>query len=81
MIGYAPIKAGLNSDVKVTVDSAKVTPRMTAMIHIAPEKFRRIPTYTVEQYPAFFTPAYRTQTYQYYGLTPGQARRAARILP
>jgi hypothetical protein len=49
-----------------------------ATVQIAPEQFARVPTYTVEQYPAFATPAYRTQVYQYYGLTPGQQRRAMR---
>jgi hypothetical protein len=55
--------------------------KRTAMIPIAPEKFQQIPTYTVDQYPVFSAPTYRTQTYQYYGLTPGQARRANRLLP
>lgn len=49
-----------------------------AMVHIAPEQFQQVPTYTAEQYPAFATPAYRTQVYSYYGLTPGQQRRAMR---
>lgn len=46
-----------------------------AVIHIAPEQFRQIPTYTTAQYPVFTTPTYRTQVYKYYGLTPGQQRR------
>lgn len=51
-----------------------------ATIDIAPAQYNKIPTYTTEQYPAFATPTYRTQTYQYYGLTPGQARRVNRAL-
>lgn len=50
--------------------------KRTAVIHIAPEQFRQVPTYTAEQYPVFTTPTYRTQVYKYYGLTPGQQRRA-----
>lgn len=52
-----------------------------ATIQITPEKYRQIPTYTTQQYPVYSTPAYRTQVYQYYGLTPGQARRAIRRAP
>ena len=54
-----------------------------AVVHIKPEQFEQVPTYTPQQYPAFSTPAYRTQIYQAYGLTPGQQRRAMRrgILP
>jgi hypothetical protein len=72
----------VNSDDKlVTVpwDAAQFNvEKRTAMVHIAPEKFQQVPTYTVEKYPAFATPTYRTQIYRYYGLTPGQQRRAFR---
>lgn len=46
-----------------------------ATVHIAPQQFQKVPTYTVEQYPVFSAPTYRTQVYKYYGLTPGQERR------
>jgi|SRR5436190_4141384 len=46
-----------------------------AVVNIAPQKFQQAPTYTVEQYPVFSAPAYRTQVYKYYGLTPHQQRR------
>lgn len=49
-----------------------------ANVHITLEKFRTIPTYTAQQYPSFTAPSYRTQTYQYFGLTPGQQRRMVR---
>lgn len=49
-----------------------------AIVHIAPEQFQEVPTYTAQQYPAFAAPAYRTQIYRAYGLTPGQQRRAMR---
>jgi len=50
----------------------------TATINITPEVYQTIPTYTVQTYPQFFVPEYRTQTYRYYNLTPGELRRAAR---
>jgi sporulation protein YlmC with PRC-barrel domain len=50
----------------------------TAVINITPEQFRQIPTYTVDHYPDFYTPAYRTQVYRHYGLTPGRERREER---
>ena len=48
-----------------------------ATINITPERFKAIPTYSVDQYPVFSAPAYRVQTYRYYGLTPAE-RRAIR---
>ena len=50
----------------------------TAVVDIPVERWRTIPTYTVQTYPQFFTPAYRTQAYQYYNLTPGELRRVER---
>ena len=47
-------------------------------VRIAPKVYQQIPTYTQDQYPVFSAPAYRVQTYKYYGLTPGQERRAIR---
>ena len=52
----------------------------TATINITPEVYQTIPTFTVQTYPQFFTPAYRTQTYRYYNLTPGELRRIERRL-
>ena len=49
-----------------------------ANVQITPEQFQQIPTYTVQQYPVYSAPTYRTQTYKYYGLTPGQSRRMIR---
>ena len=50
----------------------------TAVLSISPDQYRAIPTYTVTTYPTFYAPAYRTETYRAYGLTPGQLRRALR---
>ncbi len=49
-----------------------------ATVRITPKVYQQIPTYTTEQYPTFSAPAYRTQIYKYYGITPGQERRAVR---
>ncbi len=49
-----------------------------AVIDIAPDRYRAIPTYTVQTYPQFFTPTYRTEVYRYYGITPGELRRVER---
>lgn len=49
-----------------------------ATVRITPEQFKLVPTYTTEQYPVFSTPAYRTQVYKYYGLTPAEQRRVIR---
>ncbi len=72
----------VNSDSKlVTVpwEAARFdAERRTAVVHIAPERFQEIPTYTTEQYPSYWTPTYRTQIYRYYGLTPRQERRVIR---
>jgi len=50
----------------------------TAVIDIPVERYRAIPTYTVQTYPQFFTPTYRTEAYRYYNLTPGDFRRIDR---
>jgi len=47
-------------------------------VPVTQEQYRRIPTYTTERYPNFYTPEYRTQVYRYYGLTPGERRRLER---
>lgn len=49
-----------------------------ATVHITQQQFQQVPTYTVQQYPVFTAPTYRTQVYEWYGLKPGQERRAVR---
>ncbi len=48
-----------------------------AVVNITQERFREIPTFTVQTYPNFYEPTYRTQIYKYYGLTPRAAERRA----
>jgi sporulation protein YlmC with PRC-barrel domain len=52
----------------------------TGVVNITPDVYKNLPTYTTTTYPDFFAPAYRTTTYKYYGLTPGQLRRFNRIV-
>jgi len=52
--------------------------KRAATVDITQEQYRTIPTYTTERYPNFYAPAYRTEVYRYYGLTPGQGRRLER---
>jgi len=52
--------------------------KRTAVIDITPEQYQKIPTYTVQSYPQFYTPTYQTEIYGYYNLKPGQARRFER---
>lgn len=56
-------------------------PRRTAVIDITQERFGQIPTYTVDKYPTFSSPAYRTQIDQYYGMTPDRRRYIKRGNP
>jgi hypothetical protein len=52
--------------------------KRSAVIKITPKQYEAIPTYTVDKYPVFSAPAYRTETYKYYGLNPRQERRVER---
>ena len=71
-----------NRLVTIPWDAAQFNPqKRIAYIPIAPDRYKAVPTYTAEQYPVYSTPAYRTQVYKYYGLTPGQERRMIRRGP
>jgi len=48
--------------------------KRTATLSIPQEKYTAIPTYSVQQYPTFYAPTYRTTTYRYFGLTPRERR-------
>ncbi len=51
------------------------------VLALTAEQYKVIPRYTVTTYPSFYTPAYRTETYKYYGLTPRERRRIERRNP
>jgi len=83
-VDYLIVKNETNKLVTVPWDATQFdVKKRTTVVHIAPEKFKQVPTYTAEQYPAFATPTYRTEVYRYYGLTPAQERRMIRrgVLP
>jgi len=52
--------------------------KRTAVINITQEQYQKIPTYTTQTYPQYYTPQYQTEIYGYYNLKPGQARRFER---
>lgn len=53
----------------------------TATLPITQEVYKTIPTYTATAYPDYWAPAYRTQVYKYYNLTPRELRILNRRLP
>jgi len=53
----------------------------SATINLTQQQYQAIPTYTVQQYPNFYAPTYRTETYKVYGLTPREIRRIERRNP
>jgi hypothetical protein len=50
----------------------------TATVNVTPQVFQAVPTFTLPQYPNFYTPTYRTEIYKAYNMTPGQERRLER---
>ena len=67
--------------VTVPWDAAKFDyEKRVVTVPVTQEVFRKVPTFTSERYPNFYTPTYRTQVYEAYGLTPGAARRLERRL-
>ncbi|HEY3966605.1 MAG TPA: PRC-barrel domain-containing protein [Planctomycetaceae bacterium] len=78
-VDYLIVMTGKDKLVTVPWDATQFNvEKRTAVVQIPQEQFQRVPTYTAEQYPAFSSPTYRTQVYTYYGLKPGQQRRAIR---
>jgi len=78
-VEYLVVAVAKNKLVTVPWDAVKFNlEKRVAVVHVTEKQFQAVPTYTPQQYPTFFAPAYRTQIYGYYGLTPGQTRRAVR---
>lgn len=48
--------------------------KRVATLAINADQYKLIPTYTTTTYPSFYTPAYRTETYKFYGVTPRDLR-------
>ncbi len=52
-----------------------------AVLPLTAAQYNLIPTYTTTTYPSYYTPAYRTQMYKFYNLTPRELRRIDRRNP
>jgi hypothetical protein len=52
--------------------------KRAAAVDITQERFREVPTFTRDQWPQVYEPAYQQRVYTYYGLKPGQERRLER---
>ena len=52
--------------------------KKTALLPLTAAQYGVIPTYTTTTYPSYYTPAYRTQMYKFYSLTPRELRRIER---
>jgi hypothetical protein len=52
--------------------------KQMATVNITQEQYQVIPRFGLGVFPRFFAPAYRVETYKYYGLTPEQERRIER---
>jgi len=52
--------------------------KKTAVLPLTAAQYNVIPTYTTTTYPSYYTPAYRTQVYRFYNLTPRELRRIGR---
>jgi sporulation protein YlmC with PRC-barrel domain len=52
-----------------------------AVLPLTSAQYNLIPTYTTTTYPSYYTPAYRTQMYKFYNLTPRELRRIDRRNP
>ena len=52
--------------------------KKTAVLPLTAAQYNVIPTYTTTTYPSYYTPAYRTQMYRFYNLTPRELRRIER---
>ncbi len=52
--------------------------KKTAVLPLTAAQYGVIPTYTTTTYPSYYTPAYRTQMYRFYNLTPRELRRIER---
>lgn len=82
-VPWAAIKWGNTAASTTTtnqgVQQTSATAPMVATVAVPVETWRTIPTYTATAYPQYFAPAYRTQVYQYYGLTPRERRVMDRV--
>jgi hypothetical protein len=78
-VDYVILKRSDDKLVTVPWDAIRFSiEKRSAVIHIPVEMFNQVPIYTIEHYPVFSAPTYRSEIYRYYGLTPGRERRLIR---
>ena len=79
---YLVVATADNKLVSVPFEAAKWDlDKRVGTVAITQEVFKTIPTYTATTYPSFYTPAYRTEIYKHYNLTPRELRRLERRNP
>ncbi len=79
---YLIVATENNKLVSVPFEAAKWDlEKKVGTLNITAEQYKTIPTFTVTTYPSFYTPAYRTETYKFYGVTPRELRRLDRRIP
>ncbi len=79
---YLIVATDTNKLVSVPFDAAKWDlEKKMGVLAITAEQYKVIPTFTGTTYPSFYTPAYRTETYKFYGVTPRELRRIERRNP
>lgn len=77
-VDYLIVMNGENKYASVPWDAVSFDAKArVATVNVTADQYHKVPVYSNTQYPTF-TPAYRTKTYQYFGLTPGQERRMIR---
>jgi PRC-barrel domain len=75
--GHVEYLLVVNDGKLVTVPWAAATfnfEQRTAVVDIPVDRFKLIPTFTVDRYPTFLAPTYREEIYKHYGLRPRDFR-------
>jgi hypothetical protein len=81
-LDYLIVATDDNKLVTVPFEAAKWDlDKKVGTLTITHEVYKTIPRYTVTTYPTFYAPAYRTDIYKVYGLTPRELRRIERRNP
>ena len=78
VVDYLVVSSGGKSSPSPGTPPGSTTASASPPSNSTQEQYQKIPTYTSEAYPNYYSPEYRTQTYKYYGLTPGRERRLER---
>jgi len=75
VVDYLIVSSG-GKMVTVPWDAAKFNyEKRQATINITRDQYGKIPTYTDDRLPDYYSPTYRRDLYRYYGLKPDRERR------